>query len=73
MNNDFQYLKEGVTADLVELLIKDYDLSIAESMKILYDSETYAKLADSSTGLYFQGSRYVYTYLQNELQTGVLN
>lgn len=71
MNVDnFKYLKEGVTTDLVELLIKDYRLDMQSALTTLYESDTYAKLSDPSTGLYFQSSLYIYSYLQEELRTG---
>lgn len=71
MTREFKYLKEGLATDIVEFLIKDYNLDLQLAINTLYESETYAKLSDPSTGLYFQGSRYVYSYLQTELQTGL--
>lgn len=72
MTKEFKYLKEGLTADLVEFLISDYNLSLQSALATLYESDTFAKICDPATGLYFQGSKYVYTYLQDELQTGSL-
>lgn len=73
MTKEFQYLKEELTSDLIELLVKDYNLDIKDAIKTLYESETYTKLNDSNTGLYMQGSLYVYSYLQTELNLGKLN
>ncbi len=73
MNKEFKYLKEGLTSDLVEFLICDYNLNLKEALNILYGSDTYTKISDPTTGLYYQGSKYVYTYLQNELQTGTMS
>lgn len=70
MNNGFEYMKEAMTTDLAELLSKDYNISIIESLDILYSSETFSKLSDPNTGLYFQSSLYVYSILKNELTTG---
>lgn len=72
MTNEFKYLKEGLASDLVQFLMKDYDIDLHTALSTLYESDTYSKISDPSTGLYFQGSRYVYSYLQNELQTGVV-
>ena len=71
MTKEFKYLKEGLTTDLVQFLMKDYNLDMLTAFAILYDSDTYSKLCNPMTGLYFQGSRYVYSYLQNELKTGI--
>ena len=72
MNNDFEYMKEALATELVELLINEYKVSLSESLDILYFSETYKKLCDKNTGLYFQSSLYIYSYLKNEITTGVL-
>lgn len=71
MTKEFKYLKEGLASDLVQFLMKDYKIDLQTALSTLYESDTYSKISDPSTGLYFQGSRYVYTYLQNELQNGI--
>lgn len=70
MNADFEYMKEALAADLSELLSKDYNMSISEAIDTLYNSETYAKLCDPATGLYFQSTLYVYSFLTEELKRG---
>ena len=72
MTKEFKYLKEGLASDIVQFLMKDYNLDMQTALSTLYDSDTYSKISDPSTGLYFQGSRYVYSYLQNELKTGMV-
>lgn len=71
-NSDFNYLKEAIAADLAELLSKDYGMSITDSLDALYNSDTYIKLNDPNTGLYFQSTQYVYSFLKTELETGAL-
>ena len=68
--NDFEYMKEAMAADLAELQSNDLELTIPEALDILYNSETYLKLSDPNTGLYFQSTLYVYSYLQQEISTG---
>ena len=68
--NDFEYMKEAMAVDLAELLSNDLELTIPEALDILYNSETYLKLSDPNTGLYFQSALYVYSYLQQEISTG---
>ena len=72
-SGEFKYMKEGLTIDLVELLVKDFNLDYKEAMGVLYDSDLYTKLSDPDTGLYFQSSLYVYSFLKSELQKGVLS
>ena len=69
---DIQYLTEALAVDLAEMLAKDFNMSILESLDTLYNSETYQKLTNPDTGLYFQSSLYVYSYLKQEITTGKL-
>lgn len=71
--SEFKYMKESASADLVEMLTQDFDMSMQEALDVFYNSETYVKLNNPATGLYFQSSKYVYSYLKNELSTGVFS
>ncbi len=71
-NSDFKYMVEATAADLATLLSEDYDLSVNEALDTLYNSETYLKLNDPCSGLYFQSPQYVYSFLKSELSTGKL-
>ena len=54
---DIQYLTEALAVDLAEMLSKDFNMSILESLDTLYNSETYQKLTNPDTGLYFQSAQ----------------
>ena len=71
-NADFNYTKEALAVDLAELIAKDFDMTITEALDAMYGSDTYSKLCDPNTGLYFQSSQYVYSFLKNELLTAKL-
>lgn len=71
-SNEFRYMKEGLSTDIIDFLIADYHLDLPTALQTLYESDTYSKISEPSTGLYFQGSRYVYSYLQKELQNGTM-
>lgn len=68
--SDIKYLTEAMAADLAELLSKDFGMNVSEALDSLYNSETYAKLTNPATGLYFQSPLYVYSFLRNELRFG---
>lgn len=68
--SNIEYMNECMTRDLAVMLVEDYQISIPEALDILYNSETYEKLQDTRTGLYFQSPVYVYDFLQNELKNG---
>lgn len=65
---DFKYMKEGMVADLAAILVNDYGMSPVQALDVLYNSETYAKLSNPATGLYYQSSLYVFSILQDELR-----
>ena len=67
---DFKYMKEAMAVDLAELLSGEFEMTITEALDALYGSETYAKLCNPNTGLYFQSTQYVYSFLKEELSKG---
>lgn len=64
---DIQYMNECMMRDLAMMLIKKYNVSLSEALDVLYNSETFEKLQDERTGLYFQSPVYVFDFLQKEL------
>ncbi|MCD8385813.1 MAG: hypothetical protein LUD17_02860 [Bacteroidales bacterium] len=48
--------------------MKDYKLTQAEAMDLLYTSKTFKILENPESGLYYQSSLYVYDFLQEEMQ-----
>lgn len=63
-------MKEDMSAELIALLMKNWHYSMDEAMDVLYNSDTFSRLEDKSTGLYYQSPGYVYSYLNTELTTG---
>ena len=68
--SSIEYMNECMARDLAVMLVEDYQISIPEALDILYNSETYEKLQDPRTGLYFQSPVYVYDFLLQELKNG---
>lgn len=67
-----QYLVEGITKDIIDYHMKDSGCDLPTALKEFYNSETFAKLSDESTGLYIESSSYVYEMLKGELKYGIL-
>ena len=67
---EIRYMTTNVSKDLVSLLMERYSLSLENALDTLYNSETYQKLLDPNTGLYFQSPKYVFSYLDNEINFG---
>ena len=67
-----EQLMEYIAQDIVFFLVEDRQIDYAEAMRIFYTSETYDKIADEETGLYLEGSAYIYDILKTELDHGRL-
>jgi hypothetical protein len=64
------FMKECMARDLVVMLVDEQKMSLHGALDALYQSETYAKLKDTRSGLYFQSPVYVYGFLRKEILTG---
>lgn len=62
-------LKDDLCTELAGYLVDDYHYTPQEAIDVLYTSETFERLQDDSTGLYYQSPGYVYSFLLNELKT----
>ena len=69
---EFRFMVEGVTSDLIQLLMDREQYSLPHAVETVYGSSIYQALLRPSSGLYAQSSGYVYEYLQKELSTKVL-
>lgn len=47
--------------------MENFKMSMKGAMEKVYTSETYGKLTDTATGLYYQSPLYVYDILNEEL------
>jgi hypothetical protein len=62
-------MKDDICVELAGYLVDDYNYSLEEALDVLYTSETFERLQNDATGLYYQSPGYVYSFLQNELKT----
>lgn len=60
---EFKYLKEQLTARMIQILTEEKGYSLEEAFERVYTSPMYEKLSDARTGLFFQSPRYVLSYL----------
>ena len=60
---EFKYLKEQVTARMIQILVEEKEYSIDDALDKVYSSEIFEKLSNAETGLFFQSPRYVLSYL----------
>mgnify|MGYP003479498164 FL=1 len=60
-------MQEDMYAELIQMLMDGYGYTLEKAMETLYNSDTFARLQDANTGLYYQSSGYVYSFLISEL------
>ena len=68
MTDQQQEMIEYTTQEVVGYLIEDNAITIEQAMEQFYLSDTFEKLSDEETGLYLEGSTYVYELLKREIQ-----
>lgn len=71
MIDEKELMKDDMVTKLAMLLIdhgKAYNMT--DALETVINSETYQRLIDDKTALYYQSPRYVYDFLQNEMLTG---
>jgi len=69
-NEQIDMMKEDICAELIVLLMKGRHYTMSETIDMLYNSDTYNRIQDQSTGLYYQSPGYSYAFLQQEFLTG---
>ncbi len=66
--------KEQMKLDMVKhlalrLMDADSQFTMEQTLSAVINSDTYLRLQDDATGLYYQSPGYVYSFLENELKT----
>lgn len=64
---EFQNMKEEIVKDMISCLMEERRLSLQQAFDVVYTSRLFEKLSNPKTGLFFQSSGYVYSYLLEEL------
>ena len=73
MSADVQFQVECLSTELAEMLMGKYGWDIKKALDELYSSETYKRLCNPECGLYYESAIYVFSYLQNEIETGMVS
>ncbi len=72
MSKDIEIQICFLSTQLTLMLMKEFGWNMQRALDELYASETYRRLCDPKCGLYYESPIYVYSYLQNEMRTGVV-
>ena len=65
--NEFKFLVECVTSDLIQLLIDQKNYTLSRAVDAVYGSNIYNALLRPTSDLYSQSSGYVFSLLEDEL------
>ena len=64
-------MKMDMVKSLALLLMeKDDSMTMEQALSIVFNSETYQKVLNGKTKLYYQSPRYVFAFLESELTKG---
>lgn len=66
MTDQQQEMIEYTIQEVIRYLIEDNGISMEQAMEKFYMSEVFPKLNDIETGLYLEGSAYIYEMLKQE-------
>lgn len=68
-DQEFRFMVEGITSDLIQLLMDREHYSLPKAVEEVYGSDIYQALLRPASNLYTQSSGYVYEYLLKELNS----
>ena len=70
MTDDEQFMIECITTELTNYVMRDYNIGMQEALDRIYNSETYSKLIDTNSGVYYQSPLLVYDIFKEEQAHG---
>lgn len=66
-----EQMKLDMTKNLAVLLMSDNpELTMEQALSAVLNSDTYQRLQNENTHLFYQSPRYVYAFFEHELKTG---
>ena len=71
--SEIDNMKMDMVTNLTSLLMSEQpQLTMEQACSMVINSDTYMRLQEDATHLYYQSPRYVYSFLSNELKTGAM-
>lgn len=65
------HMKLDMVTKLASLLMEEQpELTMEQALSTVVNSDTYLRLQEDESALYYQSPRYVFSFLTNELKTG---
>lgn len=70
MSEETKFLLMSLVDKMVYLVMNEYKMSMSQALDLVYSSETYSKIEDLDTGLYYQSAAYNFNLLKHEIAYG---
>ena len=70
MSEETKFLLMSLVDKMVYLVMNEYNMSMTQALDLVYSSETYSKIEDLETGLYYQSAAYNFNLLKHEIAYG---
>ncbi|MGN1158555.1 MAG: hypothetical protein ACI4TK_20490 [Agathobacter sp.] len=70
MSEETKFLLMSLVDKMVYLVMNEYNVSMTQALDLVYRSETYSKIEDLETGLYYQSAAYNFNLLKHEIAYG---
>ena len=69
-NVQIEFLIEDLSSEIIQILMEEWEYDTTQAMDVYYNSDTFERLSNPATGLYYQSAGYVYDFLKREITTG---
>ncbi|MBC8602706.1 hypothetical protein H8784_13390 [Parabacteroides acidifaciens] len=69
-NEQIEFLIEDLSSEIIQILMEEWEYDMTQAMDVYYNSDTFERLSNPATGLYYQSAGYVYDFLKREITTG---
>ena len=69
--NEVMEMKAYMVNRLAVMLMEQHEgMSMQEALSMVFQSDTYQKMMDDKTRLYYQSPMYIFSFLEQELKSG---
>lgn len=65
-----EFMIEELSSEIIQMLMEEWGCDMTQAMDIYYNSDTFDRLSNPATGLYYQSAGYVYDFLKKKIHTG---
>lgn len=70
MSEEAKFLIMSLGDKMACMAMDEYNVTMAEALDMVFRSETFSKIEDLKTGLYYQSAAYNFSLLKHEISYG---